>query len=97
MEGNQQAARRSQDDHDCDGQDRASHPPNLRWSDVHHFHHVSTSRQRPGPFTRTRLHQFDEALTNLQAQVGKKPTKLQQLEIDAVTAQADDLRSELAR
>lgn len=46
--------------------------------------------------TKTHLNQFEEALTNLRAQAGKKPTKLQQLEIDAVTAQADDLRAELA-
>jgi hypothetical protein len=46
--------------------------------------------------TKTHLHQFEEALTNLKAQAGKKPTKLQQLEIDAVTPQADDLRAELA-
>jgi hypothetical protein len=46
--------------------------------------------------TETLLHQFEEALTNLQARVGARPTRLQQLEIDAVTAQADDLRDELA-
>jgi hypothetical protein len=46
--------------------------------------------------TKTHLQQFDEALTNLQAQGGKRPTKLQQLQIDAITAAADDLRAELA-
>ncbi len=46
--------------------------------------------------TKTRLHQFEEALTNLRAQADAKPTKLQQLELDAVRAQADDLRAELA-
>ncbi len=44
--------------------------------------------------TKAHLRQFEEALANLKAQAGKKPTKLQQLEIDAVTAQADDLRAE---
>jgi HTH-type transcriptional regulator/antitoxin HigA len=37
----------------------------------------------------------EEALANLRATAGKKPTKLQRLEIDAVSAQADDLRAEI--
>lgn len=45
--------------------------------------------------TKSHLAQFDEALSNLRAQAGKKPTKLQKLEIDAVAAQADDLRAEV--
>lgn len=46
--------------------------------------------------TKAHLRQFEEALANLEAAAGDKPTKLQKLEIDAVTAQADDLRAELA-
>ena len=46
--------------------------------------------------TKTHLHQFEEALTNLLAQAGAKPTKLERLELDAVRAQADDIRAELA-
>ena len=45
--------------------------------------------------TKAHLHQFDEALENMRAAAGTKPTKLQKLEIDAVAAQAGDLRSEL--
>ncbi|KAA0232773.1 MAG: hypothetical protein JJLCMIEE_03582 [Acidimicrobiales bacterium] len=45
--------------------------------------------------TKTHLGQFEEALANLRTAAGSKPTKLQQLEIDAVTAQADDLRAEI--
>jgi HTH-type transcriptional regulator/antitoxin HigA len=45
--------------------------------------------------TKTHLARFEEALANLAASAGKKPTKLQRLEIDAVTAQADDLRREI--
>ena len=46
--------------------------------------------------TKAHLRQFEEALANLQASAGKKPTKLQKLEIDAVAAQAGDLRTEIA-
>jgi HTH-type transcriptional regulator / antitoxin HigA len=46
--------------------------------------------------TKTHLRQFEEALANLQAAAGAKPTKLQTLEINAITAQADDLRAEVA-
>jgi len=45
--------------------------------------------------TKSHLAQFEEALANLRAKAGKKPTKLQKLEIDAVAAQADDLRAEI--
>jgi HTH-type transcriptional regulator/antitoxin HigA len=45
--------------------------------------------------TKAHLRRFEEALTNLKAAAGKKPLKRQQLEIDAVNAQADDLRAEL--
>jgi hypothetical protein len=43
--------------------------------------------------TKAHLAKFEEALANLRAEAGTKPTKLQQLEVDAVTAQADDLRT----
>ena len=46
--------------------------------------------------TNAHLRQFGEAGANLEAAAGKKPTKLQKLEIDAVGAQADDLRTELS-
>lgn len=45
--------------------------------------------------TKAHLEKFEEAAANLLARPGKR-TKLQQLEIDAVSAQADDLRAELA-
>ena len=45
--------------------------------------------------TKTHLEQFEKAAANLAAQEGK-PTKLRQLELDAVNAQADDLRAEIA-
>jgi HTH-type transcriptional regulator / antitoxin HigA len=45
--------------------------------------------------TKAHLAKFEEALANLRAEAGTKPTKLQQLEVDAVTAQADDLRTEI--
>lgn len=45
--------------------------------------------------TKAHLARFEEALANLMAGAGKKPTKLQRLEIDAVAAQADDLRREI--
>lgn len=45
--------------------------------------------------TKAHLARFEEALANLTARAGKRPTKLQRLEIDAVTAQADDLRREI--
>ena len=46
--------------------------------------------------TRALLHKFEEARTNLCRRDGRTPTGLEQLELDAVTAQAGDLRSELA-
>ncbi len=46
--------------------------------------------------TEAHLRQFEEALANLEAKAGVgKRSKLVQLEIDAVRAQADDLRVEL--
>ncbi len=45
--------------------------------------------------TKAHLQQFEEALANLEAAAGTKPTKLARLEIDAVASQAEDLRSEL--
>lgn len=46
--------------------------------------------------TETHLQQFEEALANLEAKhPGKKRTKLDQLEIDAVRSQAEDLLAEL--
>jgi ribosome-binding protein aMBF1 (putative translation factor) len=46
--------------------------------------------------TKAHLRLFEEALANLQTVAGTKPSKLQRLEIDAVDAQANDLRAELA-
>jgi HTH-type transcriptional regulator / antitoxin HigA len=46
--------------------------------------------------TKAHLRQFEKALANLQGAAGKKPTKLQRLEMDAVAAQAGDLRAEVA-
>lgn len=46
--------------------------------------------------TKVHLSQFEAALANLVDAAGAEPTKLQKLEIDAVTAQADDLRAEVA-
>jgi HTH-type transcriptional regulator/antitoxin HigA len=45
--------------------------------------------------TKAHLRKFEEALANLQAAAAKSPTRLQQLEIDAVNAQAEDLRGEI--
>jgi len=45
--------------------------------------------------TEAHLRRFEEALANLEERAGAKPTKLAQLEIDAVRAQAADLRAEL--
>ncbi len=45
--------------------------------------------------TKAHLRQFEEALANLKAAAGKKLTKLHRLKIDAVSAQADDLRAEI--
>ncbi len=43
------------------------------------------------------LHQFEQALANLNARgPAGQQTRLRQLEIDAVAAQADDLRAEIA-
>jgi len=46
--------------------------------------------------TKAHLRQFEDAVANLRAAAGDKPTKLQKLEIDAASAQADDLRAEIA-
>jgi len=45
--------------------------------------------------TKAHLERFEQAAANLAAQEGK-PNRLRQLELDAVNAQADDLRAELA-
>lgn len=45
--------------------------------------------------TEAHLRRFEEAIANLAAKAGEKPTKLAQLEIDAVRAQASDLQAEL--
>ena len=45
--------------------------------------------------TDAHLRRFEEALVNLKDKGGDEPTKLAQLEIDAVSAQASDLRAEL--
>lgn len=46
--------------------------------------------------TKAHLERFEAAAINLEERVGSdERTKLQQLEIDAVRAQADDLRREL--
>jgi HTH-type transcriptional regulator / antitoxin HigA len=45
--------------------------------------------------TKAHLRKFEEALANLKAAAGKSPTKRQQLEIEAVSAQAEDLRAEI--
>ena len=44
--------------------------------------------------TKAHLERFEQASTNLAAKPGKR-TKLEQLELDAVNAQADDLRAEI--
>lgn len=45
--------------------------------------------------TKAHLAKFEAALANLRTDAAKKPTKLQQLEIDAVEAQAGDLQAEI--
>ncbi|MCA1702262.1 MAG: helix-turn-helix domain-containing protein [Actinobacteria bacterium] len=45
--------------------------------------------------TKAHLEQFEEAARNLEAALGAAPTRLARLELDAVRAQADDLRVEL--
>lgn len=46
--------------------------------------------------TKAHLAQFEEAVANLEAKLDKaKPSKLARLELDAVRAQAGDLRAEL--
>lgn len=45
--------------------------------------------------TRAHLEKFEEAERNLEARLGSTPTKLARLEVDAVRAQASDLRAEL--
>lgn len=45
--------------------------------------------------TKAHLGRFEEALANLRATAGPKPTKLRLLEIDALASQADDLRAEI--
>lgn len=46
--------------------------------------------------TKTHLATFEEAAANLEARLGPNPSKLARLELDAVRAQAGDLRAELA-
>lgn len=46
--------------------------------------------------TKAHLARFEEALANLQARAGERPSKLAQAEIDAVASQGEDLRAELA-
>lgn len=43
------------------------------------------------------LRTFEEALAHLRGAAGNSPSKQQQLEIDAVAAKVDDLRTEAAR
>lgn len=45
--------------------------------------------------TEAHLHRFEEAIANLEAKAGEKPSKLARVELDAVGAQAADLRAEL--
>ena len=45
--------------------------------------------------TKAHLARFEEALANLRAKSGDKPSKLAQAEIDAVASQGEDLRAEL--
>ncbi len=45
--------------------------------------------------TKAHLERFEEAAANIEARAGKR-TKLERLELDAIRAQADDLRAELA-
>jgi hypothetical protein len=45
--------------------------------------------------TKAHLQKFEEALASLRASAGAKPTKLQRLQINAVRAQAGDLRAEI--
>lgn len=45
--------------------------------------------------TEAHLRRFEEALANLEAKASGKPPKLAKIEMDAVRAQASDLRSEL--
>jgi len=47
--------------------------------------------------TKAHLQRFDEAASNLETKLGgNRPSKLERLELDAVQAQAEDLRTELA-
>lgn len=46
--------------------------------------------------TRTHLDTFEEAAGNLEAKLAGRDNKLTRLELDAVRAQAEDLRAELA-
>ena len=46
-------------------------------------------------FTKARLRTFEQALVNLIAAAGEKPTRLQRLGIEAVRALAEDLRAEI--
>ena len=45
--------------------------------------------------TKAHLRKFEDALANLKATAGKEPTKRQRLETDALSAQAEDLRTEI--
>ena len=44
--------------------------------------------------TKAHLERFEQAAANMTAQLGTR-TKLERLELDAVSAQADDLRAEI--
>lgn len=45
--------------------------------------------------TKAHLRKFEDALANLKSAAGKEPTKRQRLEMDALNAQAEDLRAEI--
>ncbi len=53
---------------------------------------ITSTRYR---FTKARLRTFEQALGALIAAAGAKPTRLQRLEIEAVRALAEDLRTEI--
>jgi HTH-type transcriptional regulator/antitoxin HigA len=45
--------------------------------------------------TKAHVRKFEDALANLKAAAGREPTKRQRLEMDALNAQAEDLRTEI--
>ncbi len=45
--------------------------------------------------TKAHLRRFEDALANLKAAAGNKASKIQKLEMEAVAAQAEDLRAEI--